>query len=315
MIGRGLKKLAKQYGMHVDKGVAYGSLGGYFATLSEGAGYKKIVFTTAISDPVKRNELQTVLNGRNLKKDFRVTDLKIAPKCILIVFHDDPGTMKKIYAFLQYFLPLLDEMEATPVNICLQCDCEVENGCHKLINGIAFYMHRSCADKVCREISEDEQVQKANATGSYVTGLIGALLGAAIGGVLWAVVMYFGYMASIIGLAIGILAERGYALLKGKQGKGKIAILVLAVIFGVIIGNFGADVISLIVMISDGTLPGFVCGDIPYMILGLLLEDPEYLAITVRYILGGLFFAGLGVFGLLRRANAEVSGSKIVDLK
>ena len=35
MIGSGLKKLAQDYGMNVDKGVAYGSLGGYCATLFE----------------------------------------------------------------------------------------------------------------------------------------------------------------------------------------------------------------------------------------------------------------------------------------
>ena len=43
LIGSGLKKLAKEYGMTVS-GVAYGSLGGFAATLSEGAGFKRIVF-------------------------------------------------------------------------------------------------------------------------------------------------------------------------------------------------------------------------------------------------------------------------------
>lgn len=47
----------------------------------------------------------------------------------------------------------------------------------------------------------------------------------------------------------------------------------------------------------------------------LLLEDPEFRATTIRYILGGLVFAALGVWGLLRRANAEVSDVKIMDLK
>lgn len=315
MIGSGLKKLAKAYGMGVDKGVAYGNLGGYAATLSEGAGFKQIVFATTIADSVKLTELQTVLNGRNLKKEFRVTNLNIGPKAVQVIFHDDPGTMKKIYAFLDYFLPLLGTAGATGANICPECGFEITGGCWKLIDGTAFYLHQACADKVCREIASEEQTRREAAPGSYITGLIGAFIGAALGGVLWAVVMYFGYMASIVGLAIGWLAERGYALLKGKPGKGKIVVLILAVIFGVVLGNFGADVITLVSMINSGELYGMAYGDIPAMILYLLVEDPEYLSLTVRYILGGFFFAGLGVWGLLRRANAEVADTKIADLK
>ena len=38
MIGSGLKKLAQENGMTVSNGVAYGSLQGYAATLSQGRG-------------------------------------------------------------------------------------------------------------------------------------------------------------------------------------------------------------------------------------------------------------------------------------
>lgn len=314
MIGSGLKKLAKEHGMNIDKGVAYGSLGGFSATLSEGAGYKQIIFATAIADPVKQTELQTVLNGRNLQKEFRVTNLTLAPKNIQVVFHDNPGTMKKIYAFLDFFLPLLKDAGATGANICPECGFEVSGGCWKLIDGVAYYMHQPCADKVCREIAASDENRKETAEGNYVTGFIGALLGSAVGAVLWAVVMYMGYVASLAGLAIGALAERGYNLLRGKQGKGKIAILIIAVIIGVLLGNFGADVITLVAMIGSGELE-LAYGDIPLLIFVMLMEDPEYAAATVRYILVGLLFAGLGVWGLLRRANAEVADTKIVDLK
>ena len=155
----------------------------------------------------------------------------------------------------------------------------------------------------------------AGVVGTGLGGLIGALLGAAIGAVLWAVVLYFGWVASIIGLAVGFLAEKGYNLFRGKQGKGKIGVLVLAVILGVLVGNFGADVFTLVQMIAAGELEGFVYGDIPMLILVVLLEDTEYLMATLSNIGMGLLFAGLGVWGLLRRANAEVSGTKVVDLK
>ena len=315
MIGSTFKKFAKEHGMQIDKGVAYGSLGGYTATLNEGSGWKQIVFATAIADSVKAMELQTQLNGVDLRKAYRVTDLKIAPKFIQVMFHDNPGTMKKLRAFLEFFLPLLEQAGAVKANICHVCGCEVIDGCWKLVGGVAYYMHSACADKVCREIAQEEEQQKQERSGNYFTGLIGALLGSAIGAVLWSVILYFGYVMSLVGLVIGFLAEKGYNLFRGKQGKGKIAILILAVLLGVLVGNFGADVITLVQMISAGELEGFAYGDIPMLILVVLLEDSEYMMATLSNIGMGLLFAGLGVWGLLRRANAEVSGTKVVDLK
>ena len=40
MIGFGYRKLAKEYGMTIKHGVAYGNMHGYPATLSEGMGFK-----------------------------------------------------------------------------------------------------------------------------------------------------------------------------------------------------------------------------------------------------------------------------------
>ena len=315
MIGSGLKKLAREHGMNVDKGVAYGGLGGFCATMSEGAGYKQITFATTIADPVKLTELQTILNGHDLQKEFRVTGLNIAPKTMQVVFHDNPGTMKKIQAFLDFFLPLLTEAEATGANVCSECGFEITGGCWKLIGGVAYYMHQPCADKVCREIAAGDETRREEALGNYVTGFVGAMMGSCIGAVLWAVILYFGYVASIVGFVIGWLAEKGYNLLKGKQGKGKIVILVIAVIIGVLVGNFGADVITLVQMMGAGELPGMTYGDIPVLILLVLLEDSAYLTATLANIGMGLLFAALGVWSLLRRASAEVSDTKIADLK
>lgn len=315
MIGSGLKKLAKEHGMNVDKGIAYGSLGGFAASMSEGSGYKQITFATTLPDPAKRVALQDLVGRQDIRKEYRVQNLGISPKAIQVVFADTVGTMKKIQAFLEWFLPILQDAGATGVNICPECGCEITGGCWKMINGIAYYMHTACADKVCRDIGAAEQTRREEETGNYFTGLLGALLGAAVGAVLWAVIMYAGYIASIAGLAIGWLAERGYTLLKGKNGKGKILILIIAVIFGVLVGNLGADVITIAAMIGDGEMGAMTFTDIPLFLTIMLTEDASYMQATLSNIGMGLLFAALGVWGLLRKAKAEVSGTKVVDLK
>ena len=315
MIGSGLKKLARTHGMTVYKGIAYGDLGGFSTTLSEGAGWKQIVFTTTIADPLKQMELQTILNGHDMKKEFRVTDLRIAPKSIHVMFHDTMGTMKKVYAFLDFFLPLLRNAGATGSHVCVECGCEVTGGCWKCIGGVAYYLHSACADKVCRDIEAAEENRREEARGNYITGFVGALIGALLGAVVWTLVLMGGYVMSVIGLLIGFLAEKGYNLFRGKQGKGKVLILILAVIVGVIVGNMGAEVVYLFQMMNRGEIWGYSYADIPALILLVLVEDPEYLRYILSNMATGLMFAGLGVWSLLRRANAEVSATKVVDLK
>lgn len=315
MIGSGLKKLANENGMKVAHGVAYGSLRGYAATLSEGSGYKQIVLTTKFTDPAKLNALQAQVNSRNIQRELRVRDLTFAPNGVSVVFLDNPGTMKKIEEFIEWFWPLLEQAGATRWDFCTECGSQVTAGKWKLVDGIAFYLHDSCADRMVRGIEAEETERKEADTGNYFTGLLGAFAGSAIGAVLWAVVLSFGYVASIVGLVIGWLAEKGYNLLKGKQGKAKVFILILAVIFGVLLGNFAADAYSLAAMISAGELPGLGLIDIPNMIVLLLLSEPEYLRATASNILMGLLFAGLGVFSLLRKTGKEVSQTKIIDLE
>ena len=122
-----------------------------------------------------------------------------------------------------------------------------------------------------------------------------------------------GYVASLVGLLIGYLAEKGYRLLHGKQGKAKIIILTLAIVFGVVLGTFAADVITLVGMINDGELY-LEYSDIVPFILELLQVDSEYAAAVGRNIAIGLLFAGLGTYALLKKTGKEVADTKITYL-
>ena len=313
MVGSALKKLASENNMKVCKGVAYGNFRGYAATLSEGAGYKLIRLATTFPDLEKLHELQRSLEKLNLMKAYRVQELLFGADFVSIRLHDNPGTMKKLNAFVDWFFPQLDEIGATKWNICTECKGEIESGSWKLINGIAFYLHDQCAESVKRHIEQQEQVEKEERKGSYFGGYIGAHLGALVGAIVWAIIWNFGYIASIIGFVIGWLAEKGYNLLRGKQGKGKVVILILAVIFGVVFGTFIGQTIMLYTMVSSGELYEFTFADVPWLSVALLF-DGEYLASIAGSVGIGLLFAALGVFSILKRAKQEVSGTKVVDL-
>jgi len=315
MIGSGLKKLAQQYGMTVSNGVAYGALMGYATTFSEGAGYKAIYISSRLTEPGQHEALLADANAVNIKKEYRVQDLVVYPNSTQIVFLDNPGTMKKIEDFIRWFYPLLEQHGATKADVCAECGTPAGDCGWYLINGIAHRMHDACARHVEGEIRQDEQTQKDEDTGSYFQGTVGAFLGATLGAVVWAVVLYFGWVASLIGLLIGWLSEKGYNLLKGKQGKGKVVILIIAIVFGVLVGNLLPDVVECVQLVNSGELYGCGYMDIPLVLLLTFLEDPEYRSAVIGNMLMGLLFAGLGVFALLRKTAKEVAPVKFKKLK
>ena len=315
MIGSGLKKLAKEYGMTVSGGIAYGSMGGFAATLSEGAGYKRLVFSTRFSDPAGRAGFMDAVNGRDMKKDFRVSGLGIDARTIVVNFLDNPGTMKKIREFLEWVLPILRTFGASGGESCPECGMTIDAGRWSMVGGVAHHFHDACAHKVRQAVEEGNEQRSREDTGNYFTGLLGALAGSVLGAVAWAIVLSIGYIASIVGLLIGFLAEKGYDLARGKQGKGKVAILIFAVIFGVLLGNLGAEAFTVFSMIQSGELPGIAVGDIPLVLWLIFTEDAEYRGYLIKNILMGLLFAALGVFALLRQAGKDVSGVKYIDLK
>ncbi|MBE6948953.1 MAG: hypothetical protein E7456_03810 [Ruminococcaceae bacterium] len=314
MIGMGLKKLAAQHGMKVASGVAYGDLKGYATTMKEGNGYKMIAISTKFEDASQAEALISYCNQHNIRREYRVMQLDVALNGIVIVFQDNPGTMKKIIAFIDWFYPLLPKYNAAGVDKCAECGLELIGGTWKLVNGLAVHLHEGCANSLENKIEVGNEKREAEAKGSYFTGFIGALLGALIGAVLWGVVASFGFISAIIGFIIGYLAELGYKLLRGKKGKGKLAILILAAIIGVIVGTFLGDAFSLVQMINSGEIMASY-SEIPGLILYVFLVDSEYMVASLGNVALGLLFAGLGVFTLFRKAGKEVADDKIVDLK
>ena len=130
---------------------------------------------------------------------------------------------------------------------------------------------------------------------TYIKGAAGALLGALLGAVAWAIVYKLGYVAGLVGLLIGFLASKGYDLLKGKQGKGKIVILILAVILGVVAGTAGGLCWKIIEDMNELGIGMEYFGDC----VELLMQDSEFTGKVGGNLLKGLFFAAIGVVGFL----------------
>lgn len=316
MIGSGLKKFAQANGLSVDSGIGYGVLRGFQATLSEGSGYKQIVVKTKFPDVEKLNALQATLNSVNLQKDFRVQQLSFATDGVVIVFLDNPGTMAKIEAFTDWFFPLLTEAEAYGAHICTECGMPLDDGgVWRMISGVAGLYHPACAEKLSQELNAENEAREQADTGTYASGIIGAAIGALIGAVVWALVLHAGYVASIIGLLIAFLADKGYDLLKGRQGKGKVVTLIIAVVLGVALGTALSEFMGIASLIDEGYfIAEITYANIPELFF-MFMEEAEYAGAVFGNFFQGLLFAALGVFFFIKQAAKKVTAPKMTELK
>ena len=314
MVGKGLQKLARNNGMMVASGVAYGNLRGFATTFTEGAGYKRMDIATSFPTPENKGAFLNAVEAVDVAKEYRIQRVDITSWGFCILFHDTVGTMTRMAAVIDWFYPLLDTHQARKATVCARCGCDATGESWYLRGGVASRFHESCAQHEKDALESTEQQRREADTGSYLEGLIGALLGATVGAVVWALVLMAGYVAALVGLLIGWLADKGYRLLHGKQGKGKVVILILAIVFGVVLGTLASDGITLGQMIAAGELPGFTYGDIPNLILNILIQDGEYRAAVMGNMAMGVLFAGLGAFALVKKAGQEVASTKFKKL-
>lgn len=316
MLSHAWKKLAKEYDLTIGNGVAYGEFRGYNATFSDGSNTKRVDFSVYVPDNTAYDRLEEELNTRDLEKEFRIEDFQLDESRIVIIFKDAPGTVKRIMNFLDWFLPKLSECGIGGAGVCAYCGRPLEkNASWKQIDGTAYRLHRSCADRISNRLEQVYEEEKAARTGSCLTGLIGALLGGLLGAVIWAFVLYSGYVAAIVGFLIGFFAELGYRLFHGRKGKRKFVILLLVSAFCVVVGTFGADVIELVVEMNAGHLPGFRVEDIVPTIIETFRQNSEYRTYVISNLVMGFIFACLGMFTILLNALRESRPTKMKDLK
>ncbi len=155
----------------------------------------------------------------------------------------------------------------------------------------------------------EEFKAERDTAGSYVKGALGAAVGGLIGIIPWVLIGMLGYVAALSGLIMSWLSYKGYQLAHGKRGKGMVWVLVVVLIVFTYIGVMASTYVSIVNQAKDA---GYELVDNAFWIVLTLPFTPnEDVGVIWGQLAMGWIFAGLGSFGLIRRANREGSGKDI----
>ncbi len=297
MVGSGIKKYAKQNGLTVKNGVAYGIYRGYMLTLQEGSGWKSADFAICTTDElngVLQGQLGQMLNDET-RKEYRIMELGLSKTRLAVKFFDNPGTMGKMEAFIEVICNKLSACEVPGQNYCAHCGQPIDSALSAqdiMVGGAVCQMHDACASSAERDVAAARE--ETQSQGNMTTGIIGAVLGGIVGVIPWAIASYFGLFVGWLGFLIGFAAKKGYELLKGKECKAKAVVIIIVSVLCVVLADFLG---YLFLFMSEFNLTLMESAELFFLVVS---SDSAALGEVIGNLVMGLIFAGLGVFDVVR---------------
>lgn len=195
----------------------------------------------------------------------------------------------------------LHQMGIKPSAVCPICG---QSNCNVLVSYANGYdpAHKSCLDQMANHVRT--KAEKSTQSGNYITGIIGALLGAVIGAlpsvlsIIWVERIY-----AILFALIPLASYYGYKLLKGKMTT---AVIPITIVFS-IVGVYVIEIVLLIYyMIWEY---GLTFGEAFPLTMASLTDPSIWVAMTMDSITSFIFVA-LGIWiawgRISRTAKTEV---------
>lgn len=190
---------------------------------------------------------------------------------------------------------------------CAVCGCaDASTSLVQLDNDYSFICN-NCYLQLETSLSEKKS-QTLQQKSNIVLGIVGAFIGAAIGGALWVFVSQLGYISGIVGLAIAGLAVYGYEKLGGRLTIPGVIISILMIIATVYIAqniSFALDIKSL--LSEYGVDYSF--SSCYQMIPEFLSEDKEIFDSYITDLVTGYAFTAAASFYTIYASFKKATGS------
>ncbi len=142
--------------------------------------------------------------------------------------------------------------------------------------------------------------------GSIFLGFIGALIGAAVGAVVWILIGRLNYISSAVGLVTAYTSAKLYDVFGGRKGTAKVIVLVICVIIAVLVGNIGSCFWQAYDLYKEDVAQyGKLVVHRAYDVRNVgefflkLMDESDNKGVLIEGIVTGLLFAGVGCSGVI----------------
>lgn len=245
MIGTALKKLAAQYRLTVNDGAAYGYLCGSFVTLTEGPlSHRLSIYVGSVNVTRPEGEMSpaekcsdTIVsmvtqaneagNPYGLMQNHLIPGITANKGVVTLNFRPDAAGISGLTRFLAEQMSRI-----APLTAPLQC---MHCGVHTYGQG---YPVRIAGDTVVPMHPECLQASAKAFPGrkALLPGIIGAVIGAALGAFFWAGLHVLNLPAIPAALLLLVLTAGGYMLLHGVPGRTQAIVVGACMAAAVLIG-------------------------------------------------------------------------------
>ena len=155
-------------------------------------------------------------------------------------------------------------------------------------------------------------MEKAN-KGNFITGFIGAVIGALAGVAVWIIIGKLGYISSLAALVGMVVSAKLYDAFGGPKGAARVITLLMCLVAIVAVGTFGSYLWAAADLYNEDILAiqsyGFTKAEAETLMkteydnlfeyFGELMEDSENFGLVVKDLLMGLLFGALGGVGVI----------------
>lgn len=323
MYSPGLKKLGEEFGLTAARGRVYGLIEGFPVTMWDGVGTKSLLLVFGEpGDGVPEEKIDLAALLPREMEAYRIQELHVDEDAPLVsaVFFDNPGTLKRMRAFLQEALPAFRKAGLSRHYRCVQCGEKFQGGVEiALAGGAALPVHGRCeaalrgdmkAQKRADALEIRRQSAEALRDGTTLRGVLGAILGGLVGAIPWVILYMLGYVASLGGALIGAGAVYGYKKLSGRAGMACVISAVIVTAAMVLLATLAGDAADTARLILTGELAeinGLPAGTFTLGDLGwyqeMLYESPEWREGFRANLLQGYAYAAIGLILLLLRVR------------
>ena len=194
--------------------------------------------------------------------------------------------------FLKDLSDVLTRLEAK--DVCFLCNEIKETDAYKYKDSPTF-LCSECAEKLKTEVEKAKDEPN-----HYLRGTFCCIIGALVGSLLWILIGYFGFYASIAGYFIAYCAFYGYNFAKGKATKIGAIINICAIVFALLL----AEYIGLFLLAKKELNLDFLSF---IKLSPIIFHDPAVIKSLLPSLGFGFLFAGLGSYKVIRSIFAKAN--------